>query len=97
LFLAVSARAQTWQPIASMHDARVEACSVTLRDGRVLIAGGHDDSQALASAEIYDFHTGQWQSVSPMHEGRWRYAMILLADGRVMVAGGITNMDRATT
>ena len=97
LFIGTISHAQTWQPIASMHDKRVEACSVTLRDGRVLIAGGHDDNAALASTEIYDPRTNKWQSAAPMNEPRWRYAMILIADGCVMVAGGLTDMGRATT
>ncbi len=89
--------AQSWQSIAQMHDKRIEASAVPLPDGRVIVAGGHDDGKALTSAEIYDPPTNTWTLTAPMHEGRWRYPLILLPDGRVMAAGGLTDMGVRTT
>jgi hypothetical protein len=62
--------------------------AVTMRDGRVLIAGGKNVGGPLASAEIYDPSTGLWRRTANMRAPRYRPGAVLLQDGRVLVAGG---------
>lgn len=61
----------------------------TLPDGKILIAGGYDDTyQAVATAEIYDPATGSFTQTGPMHDGRIAATATQLSDGRVLMVGG---------
>ena len=55
------ASAEVWDPVTgtfasagAMADARQGHTATLLPDGRVLVAGGHDDRVALASTEVWD-------------------------------------------
>ncbi len=72
--------AQQWQSIAPMHSPRAEESAIALPDGRVLVAGGHNGIQPLASCEIYDPATNTWQMTGSMHQARYRFPMIQLQD-----------------
>jgi hypothetical protein len=76
-----------WVSEASMHSPRSGACSVLLRDGRVLIAGGADGSRVLRNVEIFDAD-GSFSIAASMSTGRSGHACAALADGTVLVAGG---------
>jgi hypothetical protein len=72
-----------------MSVGRQDHTATVLRDGKVLVAGGYDASQAaLASAEIYDPATGIFTPTAPMASGRGHHTATLLGDGLVLVAGG---------
>jgi hypothetical protein len=78
-----------WAPAASMHHERANHSATLLLDGRVLVAGGLNQSLvAEYSAEIYDPATNTWAQVSPMTHFRQDHAAIRLIDGRVLVSGG---------
>ncbi|WP_309896932.1 kelch repeat-containing protein [Archangium sp.] len=61
---------------------------VTLGDGRVLAAGGHDGNRTLTSCEVYDPATSEWRGTGAMRTPRRNHAAVVLADGRVLVMGG---------
>lgn len=83
-----------WTRTGSLHVARWAHTATLLPDGRVLVTGGAarcvngSCSPVLASAELYDPHTGTWTLTAPMRHARGRHTAVLLPDGRVLVAGG---------
>lgn len=102
LFLLISGVAMAQVPpgtpiVNGMHfmlSARARHTATLLQDGRVLIAGGENDSccspsiPALASAEIYDPATGGFTSAGNMTTARSGHTATLLPDGRVLIVGG---------
>lgn len=86
---AASPLSGTWSSAGSMAVPRSSFVAATLRDGRVLVAGGlTSGNQPTATAELYDPQSNAWTSAASMNEARSRQTATLLADGRVLVAGG---------
>ncbi len=54
-----------WNQIPSMNDKRHYAASVLDQNGNLWVIGGHHDSQAAGSTEVYEYK-------APPREGRWR-------------------------
>jgi hypothetical protein len=79
----------------SMATARTYFAAARLQDGRVLIAGGINESAtALASAEIFDPDTGMFTPTpSPMTVARTFPSAATLADGRVLIVGGLNQIQ----
>ena len=73
---------------------RRNAAAVLLKDGRVFISGGWDDSvrlwynRALKSTEIYDPKTGTFSYGPDLNVPREQHTMLTMDDGRVLIAGG---------
>jgi N-acetylneuraminic acid mutarotase len=61
---------------------------VKLADGRVLVLGGADLSNYLATAEIYDPATKAFKATGRMKTARENAQAVLLKDGRILVVGG---------
>jgi hypothetical protein len=60
-----------------------------LPGGKVLAAGGFgSDSNALASAALYDQATGKWSPTGPLNQARFAHTATLLFSGKVLVSGG---------
>ena len=79
----------TFGPTGSMATARSAATTTLLPDGRVLVAGGIDQSGVgLTSAELYDPATGTFGATGSMISGRSKAAAVSLPNGLVLVAGG---------
>ena len=74
--------------IGGLVIGRADHNAVLLPSGDVLIAGGHDASGAVASAEIYAVDTGLFTLAAELVEPRWSAAATALADGRALIAGG---------
>ena len=73
-----------------MSEARGQQVAVLLNDGRVLVAGGNQDSQ-VGTAEIYDPASDTWTTTGNLLMSRASPVAALLTDGRVLVAGGFAD------
>lgn len=73
-----------------MPDSRQEFSATTLKDGRVLIAGGYISAPLGVSASglIYDPATTGWSTAGLFNVPRYSHQAVLLEDGKVMILGG---------
>jgi len=82
--------ADRWSMTAPMGAHRLGQIATLLPGGRVLVAGGQDDSgTVLKSTEIYDATRDRWISAAPMAAARFGLVATPMADGDVLVAGGL--------
>ena len=93
----LDASAQSWQYIAPMLHPRDDAKCVELLDGRILMVGGEDASNALSECEIYNPATNSWSVTGSLNQERHRLVLTRLNDGRVLAVGGLTDRNVATT
>jgi Galactose oxidase, central domain len=85
-------------PIGQMRTLRSGYSVSQLKDGRLLIAGGHyckrtfgcdpGTGTILDSAEIYDPKNRRFTSTGKMARPRYYHSAVLVQDGRVLLAGG---------
>jgi Galactose oxidase, central domain/Kelch motif len=80
-----------WRRSRPMGQARSSHTATLLADGRVLVAGGINDSGYLAGAELYNPATGIWSYTGSMSAPRAYHTATLLADGQILVAGGLND------
>jgi hypothetical protein len=83
----------TFTPTGSLTATRAGKTMTRLGDGRVLVTGGYNCTDAeqagvWASAEVYDPATGTFSPTGSMGTPRSSHTATLLADGRVLVTGG---------
>ena len=88
--------------VGRMTHVRANATATTLKDGRVLIAGGWESFSgttltATSSAEIYDPTTKTFTATGSMTGPRASQDATLLADGRVLLSGGSNGANRLKT
>jgi hypothetical protein len=85
------------------RDVVLTATATTLRDGKVLIAGGFrqdsttDAGTPLATAMIFDPQARTWTTTGAMTVPRALHTATLLADGRVLVIGGVDSLKAEPT
>ncbi|AUX38569.1 uncharacterized protein SOCE836_108160 [Sorangium cellulosum] len=77
-----------WTDAATMLLARIAHTATLLRSGKVLVAGGGQNSFFTESVELYDPESNQWESTVPMGDPRAGHKATLLSNGKVLVAGG---------
>jgi DNA-binding CsgD family transcriptional regulator len=78
--------------VGQMEQARMMHEALALPDGRVLVAGGVQDSLfsgpgPLRSAEIFDPRTETFSQIAEMSDGRVWFTMHLLRGGQVLIVG----------
>jgi N-acetylneuraminic acid mutarotase len=85
----------TFAPAASlptMNTSRQSATATLLNNGKVLIAGGENNSnQVLASVDLYDGASNSFvpaASLPTMNQARFNATATLLPSGKVLIAGG---------
>src|SRR5439155_23670950 len=72
----------------SMNAPRYQHTATRLTNGTVLVTGGFNATDFLASAEIYDPKKGLWTNTGSMHVPRGGHTASLLPDGSVLGTGG---------
>jgi len=89
---------KTFTSTASMHSNRRGHSATALPDGRVLIAGGLDDTTntLLDTTEIYDPVTGTFTLGAQLHATRFDHTASMLASGKVLIAGGFDSLSNVT-
>ena len=92
-----TAQTGTWSSTDPMGTARREHTATLLPSGKVLVAGGQNGSNYLASAELYDPDTNTWSSTGSMGTARIRHTATRLPSGKVLVAGGGTTAATASS
>jgi hypothetical protein len=67
------------------------AGTISLEDGRILVAGGVDTNagHVLAAAELYDPVSGLFSAAGQMSNPRARFAVTMLANGKILAVGGV--------
>ncbi|WP_158621389.1 Kelch repeat-containing protein [Corallococcus aberystwythensis] len=94
--LALDPAGGSWTLTGTLLQPRVESMAALLRDGRVLLVGGHNHSGYLASSELYDPATGSWSVTGSMALRHSGGAMTVLPNGKVLVVGGYDSTDLAS-
>jgi hypothetical protein len=85
--------------LARMKAPRAVHTATPLRDGRVLVTGGHmgrhEQLVIHRSAELYDPAAGRFTRTGDMTMCRHKHDAVRLADGRVLLVGGSDERDNA--
>jgi hypothetical protein len=73
-----------------MNGKRSLHATVTLPNGRILVAGGwtHPDEPIITSVEVYDPGSNSWSYADHLDNGRYEGLANLLSDGTIFVVGG---------
>ena len=91
----------TWTKISSMNTNRSRHTVTLLPNGKVLIAGGVNNynavsgSIAITNAELFDPVAGTWTKTGGMNTNRGYHTATLLPSGKVLVAGGVSGVGNA--
>jgi large repetitive protein len=79
----------TFSATGTMTSGREYDTATLLPNGRVLIAGGVDESgRNVTSAELYDPVAGRFRETGPLTQARQSHAATLLSNGQVLITGG---------
>jgi hypothetical protein len=80
-----------WATTGSLARPRQGHSATLLGSGQVLVTGGTDGTQVLASSELYDPTTGAWTQLAPMGTPRVGHTATALDGDRVLVVGGYSS------
>jgi hypothetical protein len=88
LVVTLQVMAQGFSPTGNMTTARDYHTATVLGGGKVLIAGGADDTSDLASAELFDPGSNSFAPTGGMKATRVSHTATLLSNGKVLLSGG---------
>jgi Kelch motif/Galactose oxidase, central domain len=91
-----SAQAGSWLTNSPMGTARQSHTATLLQNGKLLVAGGFNGTNAVNTAELYDPVNGTWTPTGPLNIPRYGHTTTLLSNGKVLAAGGY-NTDYLTS
>ncbi len=94
--IPTSTAAGNFTAVGNMTTARTSHTATLLSNGKVLIAGGWDGLQTLASAELYDPSTRTFAPTGSMITPRSGHSSTLLPNGKVLIAGGTQGVNLST-
>ncbi len=77
-----------WSAAGSLAKGRARAAAGLLPFNRVVVAGGFDGTNILATAEHYDFITNIWTATGALGQAREQHTGTVLTSGKVVVIGG---------
>jgi len=86
----------TFTTTGSLNTGRYGHSATLLNNGKVLIAGGTNNSTRLASAELYDPTTGRFSSAGSL-SCACGYNATLLPSGKVLFSAGFDGTNAVTT
>jgi len=78
----------TWAYTGFLNHARTRFAGGLLANGKVMVAGGDDETNYSASAEIYDPAVGSWTVADSLNAPRNLFASALLPNGNLLAIGG---------
>lgn len=67
------------------EETRCGHAQCTLKDGRVMIAGGCNSNGVCRKVDIWDPDTNTWSKARPMHKARRNHTLHVLPSGKVVV------------
>jgi len=74
----------------SLATPRESHTATQLLDGRVLVAGGYDGTDATSNSELYNALSGLFTQTGSMATARFQQTATRLNTGRVLLAGGLS-------
>jgi hypothetical protein len=95
--VATNSNAHGFHASGDMGTERAAHTATLLQNGKVLIAGGFNNTDVLATAELFDPATGTFTPTGAMTTARFSHTATLLANGKVLVTGGSSNLGDLST
>ena len=87
---------RTFAYTGTMVSARQNYTATLLSNGKVLLVGGNDGSNASASAELFDPSNNSFAlSGGSLQTARWSHTATLLPSGKVFITGGWDSTNQA--
>jgi hypothetical protein len=89
--------AHGFPPTGDMGTARASHTATLLPNGQVLIAGGFNSTEVLATSELFDPVTGTFTATGTMTSARFLHTATLLANGKVLITRGSDSLTALST
>jgi Galactose oxidase, central domain/Kelch motif len=90
--VTTNSNAHGFHATGDMATKRAAHTATLLQNGKVLIAGGYNDTDVLATAELFDPAAGTFTTTGVMTTARFSHTATLLPNGTVLVTGGSPNL-----